>query len=132
MTLRIGLGETASTALDQQTRNHQSLGSQNGCNRDCLPAILIPEGRRAKAYLAVFRQFALIDTKALELATVENRPGETALGDWDVRRLLPVENAQYQVSCMRADQTGANNKASGAAESNRGFCVDNDGPVRGL
>src|SRR6187397_1852974 len=47
-------------------------------------------------------------------------------------RLLPVENAQYQVSCMRADQTGANNKASGAAESNRGFCVDNDGPVRGL
>src|SRR5262245_2433501 len=97
-----------------------------------MPAILVPERRRAKTYLAILRQPALFDTKALELAPVEYRPGETAFGDWDVRWLLASEDTQYEVSRIRADQTGADNKTSGATVTNRGFGIDYDGPVRHL
>src|SRR4030095_1593581 len=129
-TPRIRLGQMASPALYQQTRNHQSLGEQNGRDRDYLPAVLVPESWGAKAYLAVLWQPALIDTKPLELAPVEHRPSETAPSVWDLRRLLATENTQHEVSRIRTDQARADNKTSGTAVSNRGLCIDDNGSGR--
>src|SRR5262245_4587539 len=55
MAPRIGFGETASPPFNQQTGNHQSLRKQDGHRGNCLPAVLVPEGRRAKAYIAILR-----------------------------------------------------------------------------
>src|SRR5262245_61412221 len=95
-----------------------------------MPAILVPERRRAKTDLAILRQPALVDTKALQLAPVKNRPCETALGDWDVRRLLAIENTQHELSCIRADQTRVDTETSGTDVANRGVRIAQNGPVR--
>src|SRR5215510_9001301 len=131
MTLRICLGETAAPALNQQTRNHQRLGEEDGNGRDCHPAVLIPVARRAKAYLAVLRQVTLIDTKALEFTPVENRLYEAALDDGNVG-LVALQTTRDTVSRVRADQTGACNKTSSAAKSNPGRHANRDWPIRFL
>ena len=115
--------------LEQQPGNHRRLKQHDGKRRDRRPAVLVPQARLPKAYVASRRQAALADSEALQLPPVEHGLDEIAFRDGNVRGPFAAENAQYDPRGLLTDQDGVGDKAAGRAMADGGFCIDHDRPV---
>src|SRR5262249_61773268 len=98
-----------------------------------LPAVLLPRRRRTKPNFAPGGQSVLADAPALQLPPIENRPQNLfTIGNGNVGRILPIENAQRKPSRYSAYATGTDHNTANAAGSDKRFAVNEGRPVRGF
>ena len=115
--------------LEQQPDDHRSL-KQDGCdNGGHVPAILFPQGRRAKPYFAPRWQPRLADAQSSQLAPIKHWSLNVPHRDGNVGGILAAEDAQCSFSCRFAAQSGPPKEAASSAKSKPHFRVDHDRPV---